>query len=279
MQDKVAIIGAGRLGQALAKSLLDSGVCLIGIYDLDEAITKPFARDLSISFFTNPHELIDQASIIFLTVPDGKISEVAKQLAAKASSAKTFFHCSGASGLELMAPLAIEQCGCFHPLQSFTGIHSSFKGVYIAIDGNERVCAIAKRLANRLGAETMFVPSADKPLYHAAACIISNYLVTLTAVAEDIFSQWNIPKQAFMPLMLGSMQNIMNASSSSQALTGPIVRGDYETIARHLNTLPLEYQELYTMLGQETCRVACENKNSSDGLQKIIQLLQQRKGE
>lgn len=276
MQEKIAIIGAGRLGKALSKSLLDSGVNLVGIHDLDQNVQETFARKFHIPFFENPYALIEQASTVFLTVPDVKIAQLAQDIVGRCEPGKYYFHCSGAHGLELLAPLReYSHPGCFHPLQSFSGEDSSFKGIYISVDGDTLVCQQAQQIAIMLGATTMQVPSADKALYHAAACILSNYLVTLNVVAENIFAKWNIPKNALEPLLRGSVENIMRLENSKLALTGPIGRGDALTIARHLEVLPAEYRALYTVLGRETCKIARENKTDTDGLEKIVNLLKE----
>lgn len=279
MQDKIAIIGVGRLGKALSKALLDSEVNLVGIYDRDTKIKESFARKLNIPFFENPYELIAVADTVFLTVPDGEIESLAQCIAKSCPQAKCYFHCSGAHGLELLAALSnSSDIGCFHPLQSFSGETGSLKNVHIAVDGTERAIKQAQSLVNRFGASSLMVPSADKALYHAAACILSNYLVTLNVVAENIFARWNIPKSALQPLLMGSVGNILATDNTKLALTGPIGRGDAVTVARHLAVLPPEYIELYRVLAKETCKIAQENKTNADGLRDIMQLLTVKEG-
>ena len=256
MQNKIGIIGIGRLGKALTMALQEAGQPPVALCDYD-ATAYGFAQKLNIPFSTCPQELIQQATTVFLTVPDMKIAQVAAAIAPSCAG-RTIFHCSGSLGCEALDPLCNIECerGCFHPLQAFTGDKISFQGVYAAVDGTPQALTTAEHIAHTLGAQTFFVPAAERALYHAAACILSNYTVTLSAVAEQLFAHWKIPKNAFMPLLKGSVQNIAAADTAASALTGPIVRGDLATVAKHLAVLPPQYLQMYRELGALTCAVA-----------------------
>lgn len=208
--------------------------------------------------------------IVFLAVPDGAVSETAARIArADSSEATSFVHCSGALGLAALAPLSDHPVGSFHPLQSFPAPRppEAFQGITVAVDATST--ALERRLAQLardIGARARHVGDGERALYHAAAVFASNYVVVVVAEAVKALAAagWAEKEavQALIPLIRGVVDNIASAGPAA-ALTGPIKRGDVDTVMRHLQALkPLPgqppLQAVYRMLGQVALELAKE---------------------
>ena len=291
MAMRIGVIGGGKVGRCLAGYLRENL----------EGITAHFpehSRQLAAEFGTAPctnGELVEQAEVLLLTVPDRLIGTVAAVITGEAQKAaaddasaeakplagKVFLHCSGSLGLAELAPLqqAGAHVGSLHPLQSFAGGATQLAGVYMAVDGDEAACQAAIALANALGGHPFRVPAAERAAYHAAACICSNYAVAVEALAQRLMSRWLGDEaaawQALLPLFKGTAANLEATSSPRTALTGPIARGDATTVARHLAVLPAELVDVYCSLGLATTELALANgtidKDAAAGLQQLLQ--------
>ena len=132
-------------------------------------------------------------------------------------------------------------------------------------------------LCKKLGAKPLAIPPGDRPIYHAAAVFASNYLITVLAAAEELFAKWadkeEDARNAVMPLVNGTVANFAKLGAQ-KAFTGPIARGDVETIKSHLQTLPGEFIEKYKMLGLQTVELARKTGNRQEekieAMQKLI---------
>lgn len=278
---KIGIIGGGKVGCCLAEYLQNN---LVGI----TATTLDKSQSLATWFHTpclTNLELITQAEVIFLTVPDRKIAPLAKELANTAQVAgKTFLHCSGSLTLEPLQDLRKvgAYCGSLHPLQSFAGGKTNLQNVYMAVDGDEKALEQANSIINILGGKSFYVPESERAAYHAAACFCSNYLVTIERIAKKLMSRWTNDEeaawQALLPLFKGTVANLQNTQKPSAVLTGPIARGDAATIQKHLQALPPDYLPLYCSLGLETVHIAKANETidakTAQQLQEILLLTQ-----
>lgn len=261
MNNKIAIIGFGKLGQTLAKAFKNTTWNVVGIFDKESGKGANLVQALQLKYHASLETILFEADIIFLTVPDQLIQPIAKEIATLNSNKEYqyFFHCSGSHTLDALQPLHTSNIGCFHPLQAFTENTTSLENTYIAIDGEQSSLSIATKLAHTLNAIPIHVPANEKPLYHAAACILSNYLISLTCIAEDIFMKWSIPREALLGLLQSTVSNIESATNTASALTGPLSRGDSNTISQHLEVLPNKYLQLYCQLGLQTLDIAKTN--------------------
>ena len=291
MAMRIGVIGGGRVGRCLAGYLREN---LVGITAHSPEHSLQLAAESGTAPCTNG-ELVEQAEVLLLTVPDRLIGTVAAVIASEAQKAaadeataeakplagKVFLHCSGSLGLDELAPLqqAGAYVGSLHPLQSFAGGATQLAGVYMAVDGDEAACQAAIALANALGGHPFRVPAAERAAYHAAACICSNYAVAVEALAQRLMSRWLGDEaaawQALLPLFKGTAANLEATSSPRTALTGPIARGDATTVARHLAVLPAELVDVYCSLGLATTELALANgtidKDAAAGLQRLLQ--------
>jgi predicted short-subunit dehydrogenase-like oxidoreductase (DUF2520 family) len=199
----VAVVGDGRVGRAVVAALRAAGV----------DVADPLGRGA----------IAADADIVLLAVPDAEI----RAAAAAVAPGRLVGHFSGATTLEPLAPH--EGLG-IHPLMTVTG-ETTFAGVPAAVAGaTPRALATARAIAETLGMAVFEVGDADRAAYHAAASIASNFLVTLEAFAEDLAATAGVPREALGPLAQAALDNWR--AHGAAALTGPIARGDDDTVAR-----------------------------------------------
>lgn len=183
----------------------------------DRLPTRTAGRDLAVG----------EAELVVLCVPDGAIAEVAAALPVGPWVA----HTSGATGLAALAPH--ERRFSLHPLQTFTAElgPEQFDGAWAAVTAEtDEGLAAARDLAGLLGLEPFELDDEDRPVYHAAAAFASSFLVTVHEVASELMEAAGAPPEALEPLMRRTMDNGFRH-------TGPLVRGDWETIERHRQVL------------------------------------------
>jgi len=204
---RCAVVGAGRLGHALAAALSDAGL----------AVEGPLGRGAD-----------PAADVVLLTVPDGEIAAAAAALTPH--RARFVGHCSGATTLE---PLAAHEALSLHPLMSVTeGGAAPFAGAGCAVAGATRAAMrVAEGLASALGMRAVEVADEDRAAYHAAASIAANFLVALEGAAERLAATAGVDRELLVPLARAALEN-WAANGAERALTGPVARGDEATIAR-----------------------------------------------
>jgi predicted short-subunit dehydrogenase-like oxidoreductase (DUF2520 family) len=201
---RLAVIGRGRLGRALARGLRGAGYEVHG----------PLGRGADGA----------GADAVLLCVPDGEIAAAAAEVA----PGRLVGHCSGATGL---GPLAPHEAFSLHPLMTVTGQGAEFRGAGAAVaGGTERGLAVARELAEALGMDPVQIAEADRGAYHAAASIASNFLLTLEGAAERLAATAGVERRLLVPLVRATVQN-WAALGAERALTGPVARGDQATIA------------------------------------------------
>lgn len=262
---KVGIIGGGKVGSCLAEYLKAVGQ-LGAITGSSVEHSKDLAEKFAVMYCDN-NKLVELTDVILITVPDRIISTVAQAIAEKNSSLqkKIFLHCSGSLGLEPLA--CLKECGAhvgsLHPLQSFAGGAADLKGVYMAVDGDPAALKAAEQLVRIFGGVSFRVPAAERAAYHAAACICSNYAVAVEALAHKLMSRWTgsdeAAWQALLPLFKGTAANLLGTKNPGAVLTGPIARGDVETVTKHLAVIPKELNEVYCSLGLAAVQLALAN--------------------
>jgi predicted short-subunit dehydrogenase-like oxidoreductase (DUF2520 family) len=202
--EAVHVIGTGRAGGAIRARLDERGLRV-----------------------TDGRRPAPTAELVVLCVPDSVIGEVAASL----DTGPWIAHVSGATRLDALAPH--EKRFSVHPLQTLTGDRGSdqLDGAFAAISGESPEALLRARwLADTLGLRPFEVADADRALYHAAAVIGGNYLVTLHDAAARLLAEVGAPPEAIVPLMTRTIENGFD-------LTGPIARGDWTTVAAHLAAL------------------------------------------
>lgn len=202
-----------------------------------------------------------ETTAVFLSVPDDVLPEIAHALAGHgvAPPGCSAFHLSGALSAEVLAPLHARgyAVGTFHPLQSLADPVAGARrlpGSWISIAGEAPAVATARRLLRDLGSPELQVPVTRRPLYHAAAVSASNHVVALIGLAARLLTQAGVPEEdavpALLPLVRGTLDNV-ESLGVRRALTGPLARGDVETLRLHLMSLEPRERDVYRCLASE----------------------------
>lgn len=261
-RDSVAIIGAGKVGTATGHLLRSRGYSVVAVADISEEAVLRALEYTGGRACASAAEAAGLAETVFITTTDDVISAVCHDIAEQGvlGPGKRVVHMSGAGGLDLLEPALRTgaSAATIHPLQSFvdvTAVIDSIPGSTFAITAQDDIRGWAVQVVTDLGGIPFFVEDADKPLYHAAACVASNYLVSLMHIVTSLYGLLGFPPgeatRAFWPLVRGTITN-MEAKGIDRALTGPIARGDVLTIKKHLAVLEArapEFLAIYRELG------------------------------
>jgi predicted short-subunit dehydrogenase-like oxidoreductase (DUF2520 family) len=219
--NRIHVIGSGRVGSAVTARLRERGVAVDG----------------------------DGPELVLLCVPDSSIAEVAATVAAGPWVA----HVSGATPLAALSPHA--RRFSVHPLQTFTHARGAeqLDGAWAAVTAEtEEARATGRALAELLGLRPFDLADSARTLYHAGAVFASNYVVTLQRAASLLFESAGVPPEALEPLMRRTIENGFE-------LTGPIARGDWDTVAAHraaIREQRPELDHLYETLAGATLALA-----------------------
>ena len=263
---RLGFIGAGTVGTALSVRLSSKGYPVVAVSSRSQTSADKLAQSISGCRAANNNQAAaDAAELIFITTPDDAIAPVVSEI--EWHSGQSVVHCSGAASTDILEPAKRlgARVGAFHPLQTFASVKQSIDnipGSTFAIEAEEPLLTTLKEMATALEGDWIELKASDKVLYHAAAFIACNYMVTLIKLATDLWQTFNIPTpqatKALMPLLRGTLNNI-DTVGIPQCLTGPIARGDTGTIKKHLEALQKSAPALlstYRELGLQTIPVA-----------------------
>ncbi|MEA4924820.1 MAG: DUF2520 domain-containing protein [Syntrophomonadaceae bacterium] len=269
MKKKMGIIGSGVVGTAIGVVLNAKGYEITGVHDIQSESTQKLVERIGCAAYSDPQDVARLADILFITSNDSAIQQVVDDLADKEAfhPGQVVVHMSGAQSSEILdkAKEFGTQVLSVHPLQSFANLEGAIEnlpGSVFSIEGDKAAYGAAVCIVESLGGEYFFIDRKAKPLYHAGACVVSNYLVTLLDLGMKFLESTGIPAsmatRALMPLVHGTIKNVENIGIPS-ALTGPIARGDISTINKHLECMEEmapELAKLYTQLGFYTAPIA-----------------------
>lgn len=216
---------------------------------------------------TQIKEILPKIDLVMITTPDDQIKEMAEYvLQGNLGKPVCLMHMSGLYTSEILNEKKHSQVYAFslHPLQAIPSFARGIKllpGAFFALEGAGEGLKYGRKLAESLQLNYEVIAKKYKPLYHAAAVIASNYLVTLMAASYDLLDEADLlqpaVKSGIINLVQGTLSNIAE-NDPSDALTGPIARGDIETISLHLEALKKfkpEYEKLYQILGKYTADI------------------------
>jgi len=256
------------MAQALGRLLSERGECVAAIASRDPAHAAVAARFVGGATRAVTYDgIVQHARYVLIAVPDDAIAEVAQALAQSGMCGGVALHTSGARGPEALAALAASgvSCGTLHPLQTVANPGEGvtvLPGSAFAIDGEPDAVAWATQIAGLLNGIVLQIPATARPLYHAAAVTASNYLIALISTAVMLMKEAGVDEataqRALEPLARTSVRNAFELGPAA-ALTGPIVRGDADTVRAHLaairNAKPA-VSSLYRAVGLATLEVA-----------------------
>jgi predicted short-subunit dehydrogenase-like oxidoreductase (DUF2520 family) len=268
MSRSISIIGAGRVGQTISKRLRKLGWRIGAVVTRSSASARAAVRGIGAG---TPHSALTpvalDADVILLSTPDGALSTVARELAAMAgieARNKIILHTSGALDHRVLAPLARRgaSTGSMHPMQTFSGRNTPrLEGVIFSIEGSPAARRTAQKIARSLGATPVLIDGKHKPAYHAAGAVVAGHALALVESATQTLLKIGFTRhranQALLPLIRQMLDNYERLGPQS-AWTGPLSRGDYATISKHVKALrqfSREYQDAYAALALLSARV------------------------
>jgi predicted short-subunit dehydrogenase-like oxidoreductase (DUF2520 family) len=285
---KIAIVGAGTVGTALAYLLKQKGYPLVGLASrTEESLKKAAALVGEVRFTTVPEEITALADIVFITTADSAIGEVCEKIAKKGGfhAKQIVAHTSGSlpSTILQSARTSGALIAACHPLQSFADAAAGVKLISASIfnvEGDAEAIGVLTELVQALGGKPLTIDTSDKPIYHAAAVVACNFFVTLVYLSYQLFEQIGIPQgdatQALLPLIKGTVNNIEQLGPI-MALTGPIARGDVAVIKGHLEamkSLDPRFTDIYRTISRLTVEIGIKKGTlSAEKGKEILQVV------
>ena len=243
-QDPIAIIGCGNVGGAIAIALSRAG------YHVVSAASRTFSSAVKLVEFSGAQkayesiqDAVELAEVIFITTPDDFIKTTAESIAWRPRQA--VIHCSGAASLDVFDNILDQKInhGALHPLQAFSSIHSgadSISGITFGVEGGKDVRPYLEQIGRDLGANTVFLKSSDKALYHLTGVLMGNLLTEYLGMAAQLWEHIGFSRQdgidALIPMMKQVADNVEKEGIPA-AVAGPYVRGDLGTITKHIDAL------------------------------------------
>ncbi len=276
----VSIIGAGRLGTTLAVALADCGYSIRSLVArrvqnarkaadlLDAGVQVLAAKQL---------RTLICADLVLITVPDDQIPVVVRGLSEiNADQKGMVLHTSGALSSDVLAPLREKgwHTGSIHPLMSVSAAGASLRGAFWSVEGDRSALRSGKEIVRDLGGKSFSIKSEDKPLYHAAAVMVSGNVVALFDVALEMLGECGLDRKTaravLMPLIASSVRNL-ETKTPEESLTGTFSRGDVETVKRHLAVIKSpEVRKLYQLLGERSLEMAGLNKDVEREMREVL---------
>jgi predicted short-subunit dehydrogenase-like oxidoreductase (DUF2520 family) len=237
-------VGAGRAGTALAAALRRAGHEVVAASAVSDASVNRVHRDLPGTPIKQPAEVVSAADLVLLTVPDDVLPGLVAGLAATGAdlTGRLVAHASGRHGLAVLDPAV--RAGALplalHPVMTFTGRPDDvdrLAGVSFGVTAPEQLRPAAEVLVMEMGGEPVFIAEEHRDLYHAALASAANHLVTLIVQAGDLLREADVgqPSRMLGPLLSAALDNALRLGDA--ALTGPVARGDAETVGAHIAAL------------------------------------------
>jgi len=280
-KSEVSIVGAGRLGTTLAVALAERGYTIRSLVARSVKSARKAASlldaDVQVLAAKDLRTLIN-ADLFLITVPDDQIVRVVQELGEINADRKlTALHTSGALSSAVLAPLRERgwQTGSIHPLLSVSAVHdASLEGAFWSVEGDSSALRLGKKIVRDLGGKSFSIRAEDKPLYHAAAVMVSGNVVALFDVALEMLAECGLDRKTaravLLPLIASTVRNL-ETKTPEESLTGTFSRGDVETVKRHLAVLKNnEVKDLYRILGMRSLELAGLEEGLGRQIRKVL---------
>ena len=273
---RIGLIGAGRVGIALSRSLQNHGHSIVAAHAVSENSKSRLAEFLPATDVVSIEELIDVSQTILIAVPDDVLPDLVRGIAKTIGFKKHQFiiHTSGRFGTEVLAAAELQGAlpMAIHPAMTFTGEPADvdrLNGCPFAITTSEELMPIAAALVLNMGGREYLVAEEDRAIYHAALSHAANHANTIINQAKSTLAQIGItdPGLFLSPLVQTAVENSLN--KGIEALTGPISRGDFETVRAHVMAINnTEISESYKVLAKATVARLVATRRMSDSVAK-----------
>lgn len=284
----IGFIGAGKVGTAFGMYLKQKGFEIAGYFSRNEQSGTRSAAMTDSEYYSDLSQLIENIDIILITVTDDQIESVCQQLCQTTplKQGQFLIHMSGALPSTILNQAKAFGCYIYslHPLLAFADIEKSvtdLSDAHFCLEGDEEKIYVVEEILQGCGNKYFKLKPEQKPLYHASACMLSNYLVTLVhnglKIMENIHIHDTVAFEAMLPLINCTIQNILRLGTE-KALTGPISRGDIHTLAKQLDAISTSSPEqlaLYANLSEETLKLSMlTNTKTPSDIDKLKALIE-----
>ncbi len=280
----VGVVGAGRAGTAMAVALARAGHRVVGASAVSAASLTRVAASLPGVPVLRPEQVVERSDLVLLTVPDDVLPGLVTGLAATGVplEGRLITHASGRHGLAVLDPVTARGGLplALHPVMTFTGRPedvAKMAGISFGVTAPEPLRAVAEVLVMEMGGEPVFIDDDKRGLYHAALANSANYLVTLVVQSEQMLQEAGVadPAKLLGPLLWAALDNALGLGPA--ALTGPVARGDADTVAAHVAAIKSAAPEAlaaYLALARLTAEHALAARNlSADDAQRLLGVL------
>lgn len=283
---KITIIGVGKVGSAMAVELHSKGFEIVYLIDTNLSRLKKVKSRCSCknAVSTLNTEAVDKSDVIIVCLKDDNINNYVKEMRKYDFKGKILLHTSGSLTSDVFKSLKAESknTGSFHPAQTFSKIsftnNKLLSGIYFGVEGGKSALGFINIAVRKLKSNVILIPKSKKALYHLSCVVSSNFLIANFYLLKMFSKSLNITENKFLdilkPLFYNTAKNI-HTSGVSESLTGPVSRGDINTINSHLNLLHRKfpkYVEYYKVTSKVLTEVA-RIKNKDINFKKIAELL------
>lgn len=268
-----AVVGPGRAGTTVALGLVAAGWQPRAVAGRSPEAASTL--DASAVLECEPAlvtEAARGAELVIIATPDAAIDGVAETIAETLDPGTLVIHLAGSRGLDALTPVAIARpdvrLGALHPLQTLPDSRRGLErlsGSWAAVAGDPETFS----LASELGLRAFEIADEHRALYHAAAVVAANHLVALIGQVERMANAAGAPAAAFWPLMRASLYNAEQLGAAA-ALTGPVARGDFATVERHLAALAPAERDAYRAMAREAAKLVGHRPTSIDRLRRDL---------
>jgi predicted short-subunit dehydrogenase-like oxidoreductase (DUF2520 family) len=277
---KIGFIGAGKVGFTLGKYFTEQNIVVSGFYNRHPEVAIEAAEFTGTRYYDTMENLIRDSEVIFITVPDNAIAEVWEQLKQLQVKDKIICHCSGALSSAVFSDITNYECYGYsiHPLFAVNSKTESYKELSRAlftIEGNEIHREQLADIVRACGNKVVFLNPEHKVRYHCAAVFASNLIngIMETAVAELVQCGFEPSDalEALAPLSINNVEHLEEGSLEA-ALTGPVERGDTQTVKKHIDNISGDSRAIYILLSKRVLQIA-KRKNPERDYRKMEELL------
>ncbi len=269
---RIGIIGSGKVGTSLGKFFVSKGLSLTGFFDSYEKEAIDAADFTGTKYYEKLEDLVKDSDTLFLTVPDGLITEVWNAIKDMPVKGKYICHCSGALSAGEAFPKA-EERGAYiasvHPLFAVSDKYHSYQELDDAcftIEGGEKSEDMVK-LFKSFGNPVVKIMAENKVKYHLAAAIASNHVIALMEQSLSLLTECGFDEEgarkALTPIVTKNVSHILQDGTAA-SLTGPVERGDVTTVKKHLACLSEEDQLLYRLLSKKLLNIGKKKNPTRD---------------